>query len=158
MWLLSVGMAKEIDLTNYQLTWIWLGVFAILAVMQWNNKLPAPAAFHEFCDVLNGRGGNILILAVLSMYFFIQSMRLFYNLMDLSKGGFIQQDNAFALMGLQFATASAFGGAFGALLKTMTGDSSRSRTADRGKGSNVPEPVTGDTSESAPDNSGEQKA
>ena len=99
-------------------------------VLQWYGKLPHLQSIIDLITAANSRGGNILILSVASIYFFSHSIRLFYLLMDYSKDGKIGQDNAFALMGLQFATSTAFGGAFGALLKTMTGENSKSRAAD----------------------------
>jgi len=109
---------------------LFLILFGTWAVMQWYDKLPSPHTIQDLFTVLNSRSGNIVMLAVASVYFFTQSLRLFYVLMDYSRDGKIGQDNAFALMALQFVTSTAFGGAFGALLKTMTGESSKSRITD----------------------------
>jgi hypothetical protein len=102
----------------------------LLAMFMWAKKLPSVEGFDKFLVSLNSRGGNIILLAAASIYFFVHSIKIFYYLLAASTDGHIAQDNAFALMGLQFATSSAFGGAFGALLKTMTGESSKSRSAD----------------------------
>ena len=99
---------------------------ALLALMLL-DRLPSVQNFHSFLNSLNSRGGNILILFGAGMYFFAHSMRVFYYLFEATRQGFIAQDNAFALMGLQFATSTAFGGAFGALLKTMTGETDSQR-------------------------------
>lgn len=114
--------------TNY-----WLVALALLLIwllLQLSGKMPAVHSWHQFLESFNSRGGNILILGGLSMFFFVQSMRLFYQVIDMAKAGVIKQDNAFILMALQFTTSSAFGGAFGAMLKTMTSDSGVSRKTD----------------------------
>ncbi len=103
-------------------------VLAVWAALQWTKKLPTIQSVHQFTETLNTRGGNILILTMLMLFFFHKSIWLFTLLMDLSKPGvsgepLIRQDNAFALMALQFVTASAFGGASAAMYKTMTSDS-----------------------------------
>lgn len=112
---------------------VWLPIlfFVILyTVMKWNDKLPSTEAIQEFTATLNSRGGNILILTAGSIYFFRHAIYLFYKLLDLVQGGQLTPDNAYALMSLQFVTSTAFGGAFGALLKTMTGESSKARSTD----------------------------
>jgi hypothetical protein len=98
--------------------------------MQWHGKLPSTKSIGEFTNVLNSRGGNILILTVAAYYFFRYSMYLFSDLLRMVREKTISEDNAFALMAIQFVTTSAFGGAMGALLKTMTGESAKSRTDD----------------------------
>lgn len=99
-----------------------LALILLVLVMQWKNKLPSSDAVNRFFEALDSRGGNILILGCFSFYFFRHAIYLFYNLFSLERGGYVKQDDAFALMSLQFVTATAFGGAFGAMLKTMTGD------------------------------------
>lgn len=99
-----------------------LALILLLLLMQWKNKLPSSDSVNKFFGALDSRGGNILILGSFSFYFFRHAIYLFYNLFSLERGGYIKQDDAFALMSLQFVTATAFGGAFGAMLKTMTGD------------------------------------
>ena len=112
-------------------TWIPIGCLLLLwAVMQWNKKLPSTNSVQEFVAVINSRGGNIVILSIASVYFFKWSMYLFTHLLSMVRDKTITQDNAFALMAIQFVTTSAFGGAMGALLKTMTGESSKARTSD----------------------------
>jgi hypothetical protein len=122
---MNLSAAERID------TWIPVGFFVILwALMQWYKKLPSPDSIQKFVAVINSRGGNIVILTCSSIYFFRYSMYLFMNLLEMVKNKTISEDNAFALMAIQFITTSAFGGSMGALLKTMTGESSTARSTD----------------------------
>ena len=102
-------------------------LFTTVITLMLLDRLPSVQGFHSFLNSLNSRGGNIMLLFGAGMYFFARSMRVFYYLFEATRQGFIAQDNAFALMGLQFATSTAFGGAFGALLKTMTGETDSQR-------------------------------
>jgi hypothetical protein len=128
-------VSQQLGYVNWN---VMYAVFLIiwLTFMLWYKLLPSINSFQTFADVINSRGGNIVLLSSMALYFFYHSIRIFYLLIDLSKPispegkAYIAQDNAFALMGLQFVTSSAFGGAFGALLKTMTGESSKSRGSD----------------------------
>lgn len=116
-------------------------------VLQYFRKLPSAESIQDLLAALNSRGGNILILSCFSGYFFHHSLVMFYSLLGMVKEGALTQDNAFALMGLQFVTSTAFGGFSGALLKTMTGESSKARTSDTNGGPKVtaqlPQPGTG---------------
>lgn len=108
-----------------------LGVLLVLwAVLQWNNKLPSTKSIQELMSTLNSRGGNIMILTFLSWAFFKVGMALFYNILDRIADGRITPDNAVVATSIAFVTGTAFGGAFGALLKTMTGESSKGRVED----------------------------
>lgn len=95
-------------------------MIVMLFVLQWFGRLPKADAVHDGITLLNSKGGNIVVLTLMSMWFFAHSVKLFYYTLDQVQRGTLQENNAFALMGLQFVTSSAFGGAFGALLKTMT--------------------------------------
>lgn len=112
---------------------LWLpGMFFFIAwmIMQWNDKLPSTKSIQHFVSIINSRGGNIIILAASSVYFFKYSMYIFMDLLSMVKDKTISEDNAFALMAIQFVTTSAFGASMGALLKTMTGESSTARSTD----------------------------
>jgi hypothetical protein len=112
-------------------TWIPVGFFVLVwVVMQWNKRLPSTDSIQKFVAVINSRGGNIVILSIASIYFFRYSMYLFLHLLFMVQNKTITEDNAFGLMAIQFVTTSAFGGAMGALLKTMTGESSTARASD----------------------------
>jgi hypothetical protein len=112
---------------------LWIPVlvcFMTWVVMQWNDKLPSTKSIQHFVSIINSRGGNIVILTIASVYFFRYSMYIFMDLLNMVKDKTISEDNAFALMAIQFVTTSAFGGSMGALLKTMTGESSTARSTD----------------------------
>jgi len=112
---------------------LWLPTlfFVLLwAFMQWHGKLPSTKSIGEFTGILNSRGGNIIILSLSSVYFFRYSMYIFLDLLHMVKEKTISEDNAFALMAIQFVTTTAFGGSMGALLKTMTGESTKARSTD----------------------------
>src|ERR1017187_8225960 len=98
--------------------------------MQWHGKWPSVRAWGDFVAILNSRGGNILVLVLAAVYFFRYSMILFWELLRMVSNKTVTPDNAFAMMAIQFVTTGAFGGAMGALLKTMTGESSKARSSD----------------------------
>lgn len=99
----------------------FIGVAAFL-VFWWFGKLPTIETFTKLVDTLNTRGGNILILLVLSAFGMFASVRMLYYLVQLSVDGRLQQDNSFALLSISFLTNTITGAFIGALLKTMSGD------------------------------------
>jgi hypothetical protein len=124
-------MMYELTATQRIDTWVPVAFFVLVwSIMQWHNKLPATESISKFVAMINSRGGNIVILSVASIYFFKYSMYLFLHLLEMVKNNTITESNAFGLMAIQFVTTSAFGGAMGALLKTMTGESSTARSTD----------------------------
>lgn len=101
---------------------MWVGlliVFLSFMFMWYKGKLPTTAEVQDLATVLNSRGGNILILAGASLFFFYRAERMYYTVAEMIKSGAIMSDNGIALNGLTFDTG-AFGAAFGALLKTMS--------------------------------------
>lgn len=118
-------LATVMPWTEYFQVWLPIAVIVFLyLLLAMKNKLPNTKAISEFMSVLNTRGGNIFVLALASAYFFRYSMYMFNMLLGMVRDKTISEDNAFALMAIQFVTTTAFGGAMGALLKTMTGESS----------------------------------
>jgi hypothetical protein len=104
-------------------TWTGLGALAIFLIV-WmilflTKRNPEMASVRIFMDMFSDRGPIIVILGAMSIYFFVSSMRLFYVAVDLMVQQKLDAQNAIVLMGIQFATGSAFGGAFGAMLTTM---------------------------------------
>jgi len=83
---------------------------------------PEVHSMKMFVNLTNSRGGNILVCLFLTIYFFAASMRLFYHALDLIVNNKLDPTSAVLMMALQFVTGTAFGGAFGALLKTMSPD------------------------------------
>lgn len=121
-----------LTITDRLEVWIPVVFFVILwAIMQWQGKLPSVSSIQHFVSIINSRGGNIVILSLGAVYFFRYSMYIFTDLLNMVRDKTISEDNAFALMAIQFVTTSAFGGAMGALLKTMTGESSTARSTDK---------------------------
>ena len=107
-----------------------MAIVAIVAVITWIRNPATVSAqmsrpVKEAIDTMNSRGANILLLAGMAIYFFHSAMNLFYVVMDKIQAGTLTADNAIALMGLQFATSSAFGGFAGALLTMMVGGESK---------------------------------
>lgn len=113
-------LTRNFSMTHFE--WIALGIFlAVLVALQIFNKLPKLDSIKSLIAVMDSKGGNISVLVVMSIFFFWSGMKMFYVLLSMMQAKTLTADNAFALMGLQFVTGTAFGGAFGALLKTMTG-------------------------------------
>jgi hypothetical protein len=95
--------------------------FVVLLVLMAAKRLPSPEGFDHFLGALNSKGGNIAILTLFTYISFVKASLMFYHLLDMVKANQLQQDNSFALMGLQFLTTSAFGLFAGALINTLTG-------------------------------------
>jgi hypothetical protein len=95
-----------------------VSVYLFLAV---SNKLPAVESIRRFISTLDDRGGNIVVLAGFSAWFFTASIRLFYYAISLIANGKIDAKDAILMMALTWVTGSVFGGSFGALLKTLNG-------------------------------------
>jgi hypothetical protein len=101
--------------------YILLGVVLVLYIVGMiTNKLPTTGAIHDLVAMVDSKGGNIIILFFLAMYFFHRTEQMYYGVMALVNTGKIASDNGVALNGLLFCTG-AFGSVSGALLKVMTG-------------------------------------
>lgn len=101
---------------------VFAGVLiAAMFVLIWKNKMPTIGGFRDFVNVVNSRGGNILVLGWLTLYSFRAAMRMFYHLMDLIAQGKLDGRDGVTQLFITFATAQAFGFFAGALIKTMTG-------------------------------------
>ena len=86
----------------------------------WKDKLPSTAAIRDIVNILDSKGGNILILVTLMMYFFHRTEQFYYAVTQLIAEGKIANDNGVALNALLFCTG-AFGSVLGAFLKATTG-------------------------------------
>ena len=101
--------------------YIVLGTLVLLYVVGvLTNKLPSTGAIHDLIAMVDSKGGNILILVALAMYFFHRTEIMYYYVVDMINTGKIAADNGVALNGLLFCTG-AFGSVSGALLKVMSG-------------------------------------
>jgi hypothetical protein len=103
---------------------IWLAVVITLIVLLiWKTGLRfSVAGVQELVTVLNTKGGIIMVLGSLSLFFFIATIWVFYTILQDIKAGALREDNAVALLALQFCMNSAFSLCLGAMLKTMTGE------------------------------------
>jgi hypothetical protein len=102
----------------------WCVLVALLAcftLLLWKKALPSVAGIKELIEVVNSRGGNIILLFAASLYFFSKSYQSMLLMMNMVAAGTLKTDNVFAHTMSQFLTSTAFGGAFGALLTMMTG-------------------------------------
>jgi hypothetical protein len=98
-----------------------LGLLTLIyLLLTFANKLPSMASFKDFADTINSAGGHIIILTLFSAWFFVAAMRFFFHILAMP-GDTITKENALVMIGVTFVTGTAFGGAWGALLKTMSG-------------------------------------
>lgn len=113
-----------------------LVALALFALFLWRDKLPSIAAVQQLVGIANGRGGNIVVLVGFSVWFFHTAMGFFYRTLEMIARKELDVQNAVLMMALQFVMGTAFGGAFAALLKTMTGSDSATRASDVANGVN----------------------
>jgi hypothetical protein len=97
-------------------------LIALLAVMQWFGKLPSMKAIGDLAAILNSRGGNILVLGSMAVFFFMVAVRFTYYVMSLAVNGKIDMGDTLAMAAFTWITGSAFGGAFTSMVKAMTGE------------------------------------
>jgi len=107
-------------LTRFDVYFIVLLVgFVVLKIFK---QLPDVEGFRKLISAADDKGGNILLLAGFSAWFFSVAVGMFYYAYNMIGEKKIDGKDAIMLMGLSFATGTAFGGAFSAMLKTMTGN------------------------------------
>lgn len=110
----------------YHWTVTGVSTFGILLlvwlILMLSRRAPEISTVRTFLDMVSDRGGVIVLLGGMSLYFFISAMRFFYVALDLMIEKKLDAQNAIVLMGIQFVTGTAFGGSFGAMLKTMNGN------------------------------------
>lgn len=95
----------------------------VIAVFLWFDRLPSLTSIHGLAEIANTKGGIILLLYAMSLMFFFVGIRFGYWVISGSHEGKITVENGLVMAMFGFLTGSAFGGAFSAMLKTMTGDS-----------------------------------
>jgi len=100
-----------------------LSFIILLGIMWWCDKLPSIQTLHGLAEIANTKGGIILLLYGMSFAFFFSAMRYLYWIISRAADGKITVADGLITAGFAFITGAAFGGANGAMLKTMTGDS-----------------------------------
>ena len=95
-------------------------VVSLYCLFLYLGRLPSMESLQKFATVLDTKGGNIIVLVALALYFFHDAQVMYYIVIDKIREGTITADNGIALNGLMFATG-AFSGVSGALLKVMSG-------------------------------------
>lgn len=83
--------------------------------------LPSTEAVRRLTSMLDDRGGNILVLVVLTSWFVVMTVKMFYFAIDQIANKHVTADNAILLMALNTIASGFAGTCFGALLKTMSG-------------------------------------
>ena len=108
----------------FQIGWQGYAVLGTLLfvylVLVFTRRLPSMASFKDFADTINSAGGHIIILSLFSGWFFVSAMRFFFHVLGLPDEVITKHD-AIIMTGVGFLTGTAFGGAWGALIKTMSG-------------------------------------
>ena len=119
---LQIHEGESLYLANKWDVIVFSIVTAVLLLLIFRNKIPTIDAIRQFVEIINTRGGNILLLSFFSWIFFRSAMLFIYHILALADttGPTVDKSQAVVTAGLGFVTGSAFGGAWGALLKTMS--------------------------------------
>jgi hypothetical protein len=97
-------------------------IFLLLAYILWRYGMPSLEEWETLVRLLNTKGGIILLLWITSLIFFAVGMRMVYWGVNMMLDNKLSSDNALILSAFNWITGAAFGGAFSAMIKTMTGD------------------------------------
>jgi uncharacterized membrane protein len=118
------------NLDKYDL-YVALAAIAItLLAIRMLNRMPSTASIQDAVSVLNTRGGQILVLSVMSMTFFFSTLLVIVLILSGIKSGTLREDNSIALLAIQFCTTGAFGGTMGAMLTLLTGEKAAPKSPD----------------------------
>jgi hypothetical protein len=116
--------------------WTHIEVFATLVILIGSVALfsryklwPAVTSIRDVAELLNTKGGIILLLGAFSMAFFFAGMRWLYWSTMLIVNHQLDPASGIVMNGFNWISGAAFMGAFGAMLSAM-------------KGEPVPPPVT----------------
>lgn len=107
-------------------TWSWPQYALIAALigsyllLSFANRLPSMNSFKEFADIINTAGGNILLLALLTVWSIKISMQFFYHLLGLAPEQF-DKASSIVTAGITYVQGGLSGMFIGALIKTLTG-------------------------------------
>ena len=120
----------------------YLFLIALLYIfLRSKHWLPEVESIRKLMSTFDDRGGNIAILCAFTAWFFSASMGVFYYAFWLMSQKVLDDKNALIMMCLSWATGSMTGGAFSALLKTLTG--SMTVAPPNAAGTGVPQPPNG---------------
>jgi len=96
-----------------------LAIVAVL-VLALYGKLPTVASFVTFCNAINTRGGNIVLLSFMVFLLVTMSMKYVYFLVGLEITGKLTKESALAMNGFTFITGGVTGLITGAFLKALS--------------------------------------
>lgn len=107
---------------RYDLLFVGVGLIIMYVVMSYRHTLPSIGAVQELANVVNTKGGNILVLLFLTLIFFFTGIGIIYWALNRMLEGKLSADNAVLMMGLSWILGTAFGGSFSSMLKVMSGE------------------------------------
>jgi hypothetical protein len=100
-----------------------LGLFFVtIGIFSYFKLWPSVGSVRDLAELLNTKGGVILMLGAMSMAFFFTGMRWLYWSTMLIVHKELAADNALVLNGFNWISGAAFMGAFGAMLNAMKGE------------------------------------
>src|ERR1039458_3059201 len=107
-----------------------LGIVAVL-VLALYGKLRTVASFVTFCNAINTRGGNIVLLSFMVFLLVTMSMKYVYFLVGLEITGSLTKESALAMNGFTFITGGVTGLILGAFLKALSPQDMPTRSEER---------------------------
>ena len=105
-----------------------LAALIIVVACAYLKTYPSMDSLERLANLLNSKGGNILMLAFMSLFFFLIGVRFLYWTVERIIEGKLTADNAVVSLGVSWITGAAFGGAFSSMLKSMTGEATTTPT------------------------------
>jgi hypothetical protein len=110
-------------------------ILAAIGVISYFKLWPSVDSIHGIADLLNTKGGIILVLWATSIFFFVVGIRFMGWTISLIVDGKLNSDNAAAISlvngAINWISGAAFMGAFGAMLNAMKGEpAAKSGTAE----------------------------
>jgi len=127
---------------------IWLvliGFMGVIGVFSYLKLWPQASSVRDVAELLNTKGGIILMLGAMSMVFFFTGMRWLYWSTMLIVHKELAADNALVLNGFNWVSGAAFMGAFGAMLNAMKGESASIKEPPPGVSTTVTQTTTAAT-------------
>ena len=121
IFLVQMHEGESIYLANKWDVIVFSVLLLVALLLVFKNKIPSVSVIREFVEIANTRGGGIILLSFFTWIFFRSAMLFIYHILSMANqtGTTVDKAQAVVTAGLGFVTGSSFGGAFGALLKTM---------------------------------------